>query len=120
MLPKNLKYEKNVWILIQEDVAIIGLIKPSVDLSKEFVFVQLPKKGNIKKGQTLISLEAIKWSGEIESPLTGNIIEVNSNLFDEPSIINKDPYGEGWIAKLKIEKKQELKDLLTADQREKK
>lgn len=46
----------------------------------------------------------MKWSGEIESPINGEIIEINTKLFDEPSIINQDPYGEGWIAKIKIKK----------------
>jgi glycine cleavage system H protein len=64
-------------------------------------------------------LEAIKWSGHLSSPLSGEIIEVNKPLFDDPSIINKDPYEKGWIVKLKISDKNELKDLMKFDDVEK-
>lgn len=116
--PKNLKYdEKYLWIHINEDVATVGIIKNAAELVKEFVFIQLPELGKIKKGENLVSLEAMKWSGEIDSPLTGEIIEVNNDLFDEPSIINKDPYGKGWIAKIRIINNKELNALLSADER---
>lgn len=102
--PENLKYQDNTWIKTEGEEPTIGIIKSSADAAKEFVFIQLPKLGPIKKGEILVGLEAMKWSGEIESPINGEIIEINNKLFDEPSIINQDPYGEGWIAKIKIKK----------------
>jgi glycine cleavage system H protein len=81
------------------------------------VFIQLPEKNKkIKKGETYCSLEAIKWSGHLSSPLSGEIIEVNKPLFDDPSIINKDPYEKGWIVKLKISNKNELENLIRASE----
>ncbi len=111
--PKGLKHDgKYSWVKIEDDTATIGLIKEEVDKAKEFVFVQLPEKGEkLKKGERYLALEAVKWSGEIDSPVTGEVVEVNDDLFDEPSTINKDPYGEGWIAKVKLTDKKELDNM---------
>ncbi|MFP4568143.1 MAG: glycine cleavage system protein H [Candidatus Woesearchaeota archaeon] len=117
---KDLKYDsKYLWLKIKGDEATVGIIKPAADLANEFVFIQLPEKGRIKKGDKLFSIEAMKWSGEVESPITGQIVDVNDSLFDEPAIINADPYGDGWIAKIKLTNKDELQDLLDSKQREK-
>jgi glycine cleavage system H protein len=102
--PENLLYNKDYsWARIENDTAVIGVIKPAADKVKEFVFIKLPKKGQfIKQGETFVSLEALKWSGHMGSPAAGEIIEVNDELFDEPAVINRDPYGQGWIAKIKL------------------
>lgn len=120
-LPQNLLYNKDYsWIKLNDDVAILGIIKPSADKVKEFIFIQLPEENkNIKKDETYCSLEAIKWSGHLSSPLSGKILEVNKPLFDNPTIINKDPYGDGWIMKLKISDKSELTRLIKANDAEK-
>jgi glycine cleavage system H protein len=57
----------------------------------------------------------LKWSGHLSSPFTGEVLEVNDEVFDEPSIINEDPYGKGWIAKVKMEDNKEKEELITAD-----
>jgi glycine cleavage system H protein len=117
-LPKDLLYNKDSsWVKIDGDIATMGMTKPSADKVKEFAFIQLPEKNKkIKKGETYCSLEAIKWSGHLSSPLSGEIIEVNKPLFDDPSIINKDPYEKGWIVKLKISNKNELENLIRASE----
>lgn len=116
-LPERLLYNKDYsWVKIDGDVATLGIIKPSADKVKEFVFIQLPEENRkIKKGDVYCSLEAIKWSGHLSSPLSGEITEINKPLFDDPAIINKDPYGKGWIAKLKISDKKEVENLIQAD-----
>lgn len=116
-LPENLLYNKDYsWVKIEGDIATLGIIKPSADKVNEFVFIQLPEENRkIKKGDVYCSLEAIKWSGHLSSPLSGEIIEVNKPLFDDPAIINKNPYEKGWIVKLKISNKDELKDLIKAE-----
>ncbi len=103
-LPENLLYNKDYsWIEIDGDVATLGITNLASERVSEFVFIDLPKKGaKIKKGDTYVSLEALKWSGHLESPFGGEIVEVHDELFDEPEIINKDPYGDGWIVKIKI------------------
>ena len=75
----------------------------------------LVKGKMIKKGETYVSLEAVKWSGHLSSPVSGEIIDVNEELFDEPSLINRDPYGS-WIMKVKMSNPEELKELLNAKQ----
>ena len=116
-LPDDLLYTKdNSWVKIEGDIAIIGVTEPAAKQVKEFVFINLPKKGEqILKGSTYVSLESVKWSGHLQSPVSGEIIDVNEALFDEPSKINKDPYGS-WIMKVKLSNKDELKDLLSAQQ----
>jgi glycine cleavage system H protein len=116
-LPTNLLYNNDYsWIKIEGDVATLGIIKSACDKIEEFVFVKLPEKGQkIKKGEVYVSLEALKWSGHLSSPFTGEVLEVNDEVFDEPSIINEDPYGKGWIAKVKMEDNKEKEELITAD-----
>ena len=101
----------------KDGVVSVGLIEPAVKKVDEFVFVKLPEKGKrIKKGDVYVSLEAIKWSGHISSPVSGEIVDVNEELFDEPSRINHDPYGS-WIMKVKLENEGELKALHTAEEK---
>lgn len=116
-LPKNLKYNKEYsWVKIEEDIATIGVIKPLGEMTGEFVFLELPKKGDtVKKGEKYLGLEAAKWTGEINSPLTGEITDVNMSVFDEPKKLNDEPYKE-WIIKLKISNPDETKELLSAEE----
>ena len=120
-LPDDRFYDEYyTWIKMEGDVVSVGIIKPAADLVKEFVFIQLPENGKkIKKGEIYVSVEAVKWSGHMKSPLSGTVTDVNNPLFDEPSRINKNPYGE-WIAKIKPGNPEELKLLMTANERMKK
>ena len=113
--PEWLRYsEDNSWVKVEENIAIIGIIEWAAKKVREFVFIKLPEKGKrIKKSDIYISLEAIKWSGHLSSPVSGEIIEVNEKLFDEPSKINEDPYGS-WIMKVKLSDKRELNKLMDA------
>jgi glycine cleavage system H protein len=115
-LPTNLLYNNDYsWVKIEGDVATLGITKTACDKVQEFVFVKLPEKSQqIKKGETYVSLEAIKWSGHLSSPLSGEVVEVNEDIFDEPSMINEDPYGKGWIAKIKMKDISEKDDLIEA------
>ena len=117
-IPKDLLYNKDYsWIKIDGDIATLGIIKPSAQKVKEFVFINLPEKGSsIKKGDVYASLEAVKWSGHLSSPLSGVIADVNEEVFDEPSIINEDPYNKGWIAKIKISNKEEVDGLISSEE----
>ncbi len=116
--PDNLLYNLDFsWVKIDGEIATLGIIKPAADKVKEFVFIKLPKEGEkVARGETYTSLEALKWSGQIASPLSGEIVEVHQELFDQPAIINQDPYGKGWIAKLKVGNPEEIKELLDSKQ----
>ena len=116
--PENLRYNKDYsWVKLEGDTAVLGVIKPAADRVKEFVFIKLPKKGQaVKAGEVYASVEAVKWSGHLSSPFTGEIIEVHDELFDDPAIINRNPYGEGWIAKIRLAKPEEKDGLLSAQE----
>ena len=116
--PEQLYYNDDYsWVRLDGDTAIVGVSDFGAKLVKQFVFVELPKKGKeIKKGDVYVSLESIKWSGHLKSPVSGTIVDVNESLFDNPEIINKEPYGKGWIMKVKLSDKNELKELMNANQ----
>lgn len=118
-LPKELKYTKDYsWVKMDGDTATVGVVGPAAKKVKEFVFIKLPEKGKtLKAGETYVSLEAVKWSGHLSSPVSGEITEVNDSLFDEPSKINKEPY-KSWIMKIKIEDKKEADGLLDSKEAE--
>lgn len=119
-LPDNLKYDKDYsWIKIDGDTALVGITGPAATKAKEFAFIKLPEKGGkIKQGETYVSLEAVKWSGHLSSPVSGEIIEVNDPLFDEPSKINKEPY-KSWIMKVRLDDVKETDNLLTSNEAKK-
>lgn len=119
-LPKELKYTRDYsWVKVDGDTAIVGIVEPAAKKVKEFVFIKLPQKGKkLKAGETYVSVEAVKWSGHLSSPVSGEVIDVNDPLFDEPSKINKEPY-KNWIMKIKIEDKKEVDNLLDSAEAEK-
>ncbi len=112
--PDDLLYNKDYsWVRVVGDSAVIGVTDLGAKLVKQFVFVNLPKKGQtLSKGDVYVSLESIKWSGHLKSPVSGRIIDVNKDLIESPEIINQDPYGEGWIVKISLSNKSELNDLM--------
>ncbi len=111
-LPKDRKYSEHVWIKKEGDIAVLGVTDYAVAAAKEIVFIELPRVGDIiKKGDVLTSLESVKWSGHVESPVTGEILEVNEQLFDEPERLNRDPYGS-WICKMRLIDQSELDSLM--------
>lgn len=115
--PDTLAYNKDhSWVKFEGDIAIVGIIGPAAKKAKEFVFIQLPQKGeHIKKGDTYVTLEAVKWTGELISPVSGEIVQVNDDLFDDPHTINKQPYDQ-WIMKVKTNEKEQLMDAHQARQ----
>jgi len=90
-----------IWTKKENGLTVIGIDKESASKVKEFVFIKLPKKGDkIKKGQVIISLEAVKWSGHVESPVAGEVVEINEKAYHNPALINKDPENT-WLVKIK-------------------
>jgi len=117
-LPKNLMYNEYTWVKLDGNVATMGVTGYGLGQTKEIVFVDLPKKGQkIERGKTFVSLESVKWSGHLASPLSGEVIEANASLFDSPEKLNSDPYGS-WICKLKLSKPEEIKALLNSNSAE--
>jgi len=111
---EELKYtEEHEWVKVEGEIGIVGITDFAQNELSDIVYVELPEVGkNIKKGEVIATVEAVKTVADVYSPISGEIVEVNEKLKDEPSIINNDPYGEGWIAKIKMEKPEEVNGLL--------
>ncbi len=115
---EGLYYTKNdEWIKVEGDIGTVGITDYAQDKLGDIVYLEEIEKGKkIKAGETLTTIESVKAASDIYAPVSGEVIEVNSEVIKEPSIINKDPYGKGWIAKIKIENPEELKELMKAEE----
>ncbi len=105
MNPKDLLYTKNhEWIRVKGSRGTVGITDYAQKELTDIVYVELPKKGIVvEQGDTLCTLESVKNASDVYIPLTGKVVDVNKKLEDEPELINQDPYGEGWLAKIEIE-----------------
>ncbi|MBU1633270.1 glycine cleavage system protein GcvH [bacterium] len=114
-VPENLKYTNDhEWALVEEDVATVGITEYAAGELGDVVYVELPEVGaTAAKGDSIGTIEAVKTVADIYSPLSGEIIEVNGALNDNSELINKDPFGEGWIVKIKLSDSSELSELLS-------
>ena len=119
--PADLKYSKeHEWIKLEGDIGIIGVTDFAQEQLTDIVFVELPDKGRkVEAGKQMAVIESVKSVSDIFSPIDGEVIEVNEKLKDNPEIINKDPYGKGWIVKIKIDNKDSLSGLMSAEDYEK-
>jgi len=115
---ENLYYTKSdEWLKAEDDIGTIGVTDYAQDQLGDIVYLEKADKGKkLKQGENLTTIESVKAVSDVNAPVAGEIIEVNEKLLDDASIINKDPYGEGWIAKIKIENKDELKNLMSAQE----
>ena len=104
-LPEDLHYwiEKHVWVRDDgDDVLTIGVTDVAQNLAKRIVAVTTKRVGrSIERGQSVATIESGKWVGPVPSPVNGDIIEINEALASEPTLVNDDPYGRGWVARLK-------------------
>ncbi|HBY56563.1 MAG TPA: glycine cleavage system protein GcvH [Candidatus Atribacteria bacterium] len=113
---ENLYYTKSdEWLKVEDEIGTIGITDYAQDQLGDIVFLEKIEKGKkLKQGETLTTIESVKAVSDVYAPVSGEVTEVNEKLLDDTSIINKDPYGEGWIAKIKIANKDELKNLMGA------
>ena len=113
-VPENLKYTNDhEWALVEEDIATVGITEYAAGELGDVVYVELPEVGaTATKGDSIGTIEAVKTVADIYSPLSGEIIEVNSALNDNSELINQDPFGKGWIVKLKLSDPSEVSELL--------
>jgi glycine cleavage system H protein len=111
--PENLKYTKeHEWVLLEGDVATVGITQYAADALGEIVYVDLPKPGSSTSYMKICGeIESTKSVGELYAPMDGEVVEANSALGASPEAINQDPYGSGWLIKIKY---TQLPELLTA------
>ncbi|MCJ7437892.1 MAG: glycine cleavage system protein GcvH [Acidimicrobiia bacterium] len=103
-IPDDLHYlvEKHVWARRDDDLVTVGLTDVAQNLAKAILSVSLKKPGKkVVKGKSVATVESSKWVGPVPSPVTGEVVEVNEAVASTPGTINTDPYGEGWIARLR-------------------
>lgn len=114
--PDDLKYtEEHEWVLIEDDVATIGITDFAQDQLGDVVFVELPEVGDeLESGKALGVVESVKAVSDVYSPLSGEVVEINEELPDEPELLNTSPYEDGWMIKLKISDPSELDGLMDA------
>ncbi len=116
-VPDNLKYTKeHEWILIDGDVATVGVTDFAQGELGDVVFVEIETEGEtLAHGETFGTIEAVKTVSDLFMPLSGEISEVNSLLEDTPDIVNSDPFGDGWMVKIRISEVGEVDNLLSAE-----
>ena len=116
--PSNIKYTKeHEWISVQNNIGTIGITDYAQGELGDVVFVDIdPNIGEVKKGDSIGTIEAVKTVSDIFAPISGKVIEVNKELTNTPEVVNSDPYGLGWMVKIEIKDHNELDDLLNAEQ----
>ena len=115
-VPDNLHYSKDhEWVRVEGDTAVIGITDHAQEQLGDVVYVELPKTGeSFSAHESFGSVESVKAVSEIFTPVSGDIADLNESLNDEPEKVNKDPYGEGWMIKMKMSAPGEVDSLLTA------
>ena len=114
--PQELKYSKShEWVRIEGDLATCGITQYAQEALGDVVYVDLPEVGDaFEKEGELGEIESVKAVSSIYAPITGEVIEVNEALDDAPETVNSEPFGDGWLFKLKVSDPEELGDLLDA------
>lgn len=115
-IPNNLKYTKeHEWVLVEGSTGTIGVTDYAQGELGDVVYVDIdPALSEIKKGESIGTIEAVKTVSDIFAPFSGKVIELNSEIKDSPELVNSDPYGKGWMIKVEISNPADLEDLLDA------
>ncbi|HNR66811.1 MAG TPA: glycine cleavage system protein GcvH [bacterium] len=121
-VPKNLWYtEEHEWVKVEGEIATIGITEYAQGELGDVVFVELPQVGaKVQQMQAFGTIEAVKAVSDLFAPVSGEVAEVNALLSDQPEVVNQDPYGQGWMIRIKMSVPQEVKKLLSAEDYEKK
>lgn len=116
-IPENLKYTKeHEWVSVDGDIATVGITDFAQRELGDIVYVEVDTEGeDLDKEEVFGTVEAVKTVSDLFVPIAGTVLEFNEALEDEPELINKDPYGDAWIIKLKVKDLGELDTLLDAD-----
>ncbi|MFQ5624049.1 MAG: glycine cleavage system protein GcvH [Paracoccaceae bacterium] len=108
--------EEHEWLLLEGDVATVGITAHAAEQLGDLVFVELPETGTeVAKDEEIVTIESVKAASDIMAPLDGEIVEVNEELVENPTLVNEDPMGKGWFFRLKVSDASEMEDLLDED-----
>jgi glycine cleavage system H protein len=115
--PKDLRYtEEHEWIMVEGNIASIGITDYAQNELGDIVYVELPEIGtDVKQMEVFGTIEAVKAVSDLFAPVSGQVVEVNTKLVDEPETVNKDPYADGWMIKVQMSDPKEVENLLDSD-----
>ena len=115
--PQNLKYtNEHEWIRVEGDIAYVGITDYAQEQLGDIVFVDIPTVGEtLEANETFGTIEEIKTISDLFLPVAGEVLEQNESLEENPELVNKDPYGEGWLIKMKPADIKDIDDLLDAE-----
>ena len=115
-VPQDLKYTKeHEWVRVEGDTVTVGITEFAQRQLGDVVYVDLPKVGaRLEAEESFGSIESVKAVSDAFAPVSGSVVEVNASLNDEPEQLNDDPYGEGWIVKIKLSDSKQLSGLMDA------
>ena len=119
-VPADLKYAKShEWVRVAGDLATVGISDHAQYELTDVVFVELPESGRkVKAGEACAVVESVKTASDIYSPASGEVVEVNKAVVENPALVNTEPYGSGWFFKIKLSQATELEALLNPEQYE--
>ena len=117
----EVKFSKeHEWVTVADDIATIGITKHATEQLGDIVFTELPDKGsNVEKDKTAGVVESTKAASDVYTPISGEVVDINQSIVDDPSKINLDPEGSAWFFKLKIKDKSEIDSLMNRNEYEK-
>ena len=118
-VPDDLYYTNDhEWIRLEKKkIGVVGITDYAQKKLREIIYVELPNVNTkVKQKETIATVESVKATSDIYSPVSGKIVEVNARLADNPELLNESPYEEGWIAKIELSDEKELDDLMDADE----
>ncbi|MEO0970812.1 MAG: glycine cleavage system protein GcvH [Cyanobacteria bacterium J06639_18] len=116
--PDNLKYlDSHEYVRLEGEIATIGISEFAVDQLGDIVFLELPEVGDtVDKGENFGSIESVKAVEDLKSPVNGTVIECNDGMIEAPEQIADDPYGEGWLLKVRVNESEDLDDVMSAQE----
>ncbi|HLP87378.1 MAG TPA: glycine cleavage system protein GcvH [Nostocaceae cyanobacterium] len=116
--PEDLKYlDTHEYVRLDDDTAIMGITEFAIAELGDIVFLELPEIGDtLSKGEKFGTIESVKAVEDLNSPVTGTVVERNDVLIDSPEQIANDPYGDGWLVKVRVDDVSELDDCMTANE----
>lgn len=114
--PENVKYSSDhEWVRVEGDEAWVGITDFAQDELGEIVYVDVTSEGEtLSQGEVFGSIEAVKTVSDLMMPISGEVLEVNAKLDDAPELVNRDPFGEGWIIRITVQDAAELEQLMSA------
>jgi len=117
-IPKGLKYSKeHEWVATEDTVATVGITDHAQEQLGEIVYIELPSVGDkISKDDPFGVVESVKAVSDIYAPISGTVTEINQELVESPEMVNEDPYGDGWLIKIRVTDAAELDDLMDSEE----